>query len=101
MGTLVEIIPGGYTSKLQVMDVGLNRPFKKIFNESGDKHIQRSVEYQIPGAKVSIRRQDISGWVKHAWYELRKDTIEKTWAHVGIRDESEKGKEMRAALMGD
>jgi hypothetical protein len=30
----MEIIPGGYTSKLQVMDVGLNRPFKFYYQEA-------------------------------------------------------------------
>jgi hypothetical protein len=28
MGTKILIIPNGYTGKLQVLDVGINRPFK-------------------------------------------------------------------------
>jgi DDE superfamily endonuclease len=32
--TEVDLIPGGYTSRLQPMDIGLNKPFKKYVPDS-------------------------------------------------------------------
>ena len=84
MGTLVEIIPRGYTSKLQVMDVGLNRPFKKKFAEMGEEFVQHCVEYQLPGTKILIHRKDVSNWIRYAWNDLNKDIVLNTWKHIGL-----------------
>ena len=32
-GSAIDFIPAGYTSKLQTMDVGLNKPFKDYLRE--------------------------------------------------------------------
>jgi hypothetical protein len=33
----MELVPGGYTSRLQVMDVGLNKPFKDRVRDQYDE----------------------------------------------------------------
>ena len=84
MGTLVEIIPKGYTSKLQVMDACLNRPFKRKFAKMGEDHVQHCVEYQLPGTKIPIHRRDVSSWIRYAWNKLNKDIVVNTWKHIGL-----------------
>jgi DDE superfamily endonuclease len=37
--TEMDLIPGGYTSRLQPMDVGLNKPFKGYVNDNFTDHL--------------------------------------------------------------
>ena len=57
-GTELEVIPGGYTSKLQVMDVGLNKPFKDRLREC--------VEEFTLIAPIGLKptRKIVSKWIK-------------------------------------
>ena len=75
--TVVEFIPGGYTSKLQAMDVGINKPFKD--------HVRECVEDFLFNNDYSIRprRQDVAEWVESAWDKIRTDTFLKTWKRIG------------------
>jgi DDE superfamily endonuclease/Transposase len=75
VGTHVIFIPGGYTSKLQVMDVGLNKPFKDVTNDEYD-------EWFHENCPKKPTRQVVSGWVVAGWKAIRKDTIYKTWRRV-------------------
>ncbi|KAL7577572.1 hypothetical protein ACA910_015100 [Epithemia clementina (nom. ined.)] len=82
--TLVEIIPGGYTGKLQVMDVGVNRPFKAAYSEEHFLFLQQQHSENIPGTRIIPRCQDVAMWITKARGANKEETIKKTWVHIGI-----------------
>ena len=53
-GTAVDFICGGYTSKLQVLDVGVNKPFKGYVRDAYENWMVANPH----GTKV--KRQDLS-----------------------------------------
>lgn len=78
-GTILEFIPAGYTSRLQVCDIGLNKPFKD--------YVRRAVhEWLIFKAENTARpdRAIVSHWIHHAWWTLTKKTIINSWAHIHL-----------------
>lgn len=75
--TMVEVIPGGYTSKLQVLDVGVNRPFKDAIRLEHELFMVSS-ETRAP------KREDVAGWVKNAWDSITKETIINTWESIDM-----------------
>ncbi|KAL7567499.1 hypothetical protein ACA910_009512 [Epithemia clementina (nom. ined.)] len=84
--TLVEIIPGGYTGKLQVMDVGINRPFKATYGEEHFSFLRFRHSETPPGTRIIPWRQDVASWISTAWKAVKEESITKTWVHIGIRD---------------
>jgi DDE superfamily endonuclease len=76
--TEIDIIPWGYTAKLQALDVGLNTPFKSYCRTSFDSWIER---FGCQGAPP--HRRDASEWVKQSWARVTKKMIQKTWNKIG------------------
>ena len=52
-GTTIDYILGGYTSKLQVMDVGVNKPFKGYARQAYENFMIGNIE------NTKVRREDI------------------------------------------
>jgi hypothetical protein len=77
--TVFEIIPGGYTAKLQVLDVGLNRPFKFYYQEASQEFVRNWTMNHLPGEKPKPTRQIVAGWISHAWSHIDQDMIRNTW----------------------
>eukprot|EP00977_Amphora_coffeiformis_P015907 scaffold4786_cov198-Amphora_coffeaeformis.AAC.19 len=78
-GTLLEYIPKGYTSRLQVCDAGLNKPFKD--------HMRATVhEWMILQGESVVKpdRPIVSYWIDHAWNKITRTTITNTWAHIQL-----------------
>jgi transposase-like protein len=82
-GTHLEFIPGGYTSRLQVMDVGLNKPFKDSIRDQYDM-------WFLSANDTKPQRTEVATWIANSWDQLRVSTIIRTWQKVGIftREES-------------
>ena len=76
-GTAVDFICGGYTSKLQVLDVGVNKPFKGFVRNAYEDWMVANPH----GTKV--KRQDVAQWVWTAWLRVSQSTILNTWNAVG------------------
>ena len=71
--TQVEIIPPGYTSKLQPMDVGINKPFKDVLRK---KYINWMIEMKRRGnIKTTPKRTNVSHWIDSAWTSIHQNTI--------------------------
>jgi hypothetical protein len=81
--TFLEIIPGGYTSKLQVLDVGINRPFKHYYEDQSEQFVRKWTYDHPPGEKAKPTRQDVAHWVWNAWDSIKEDGIVNTWRHCG------------------
>jgi DDE superfamily endonuclease len=74
------LIPGGYTSKLQVLDVGINKPFKDYLRDKYDNWFMNA---NIRTAKP--KRTDIAKWVVDTWYDdITKKMIYNAWRKVGL-----------------
>ena len=57
--TFIIFIPAGYTGKLQILDVGLNRPFKVYIRNCFDGFM---VEHVDDPSSIIPKRQDVAGW---------------------------------------
>ena len=70
--TKVEFISPGFTSKLQVKDVGIDKPFKD--------QVQQAVETFLSQNDVNAKpsRQVISHWIGNSWEPIN------AWQHVGF-----------------
>ena len=86
-GTHLEFVPAGYTSKLQVMDVGLNKPFKEHFCNTHDEWFMM-VEI---GTKPQCA--NVSCWVKASWDRITNSAISNTWHKVGLPKPEDEGSE--------
>ena len=76
-GTKILMLPPNLTSKLQLMDVGLNKPFKSrikdLFNahlvkemqEQFEEHGENPNKFQLQYSKIT--RQVIAQWISNAW----------------------------------
>ena len=68
LGTYVQIIPGGYTCRLQPCDVGLNRPLKVYIEEKYlEWAAQRFLDLGNDESLPVPNRQQIAAWLLEAW----------------------------------
>jgi hypothetical protein len=69
LGTMPEFIVGGCTSTMQVLDVGINRPFKLY----GRAEYEALLRARQPGQKPG--RPDIESWISKSWRQITTETI--------------------------
>ena len=81
--TELDFIPGGYTSKLQVLDVGVNKPFKDRIRHESDLFLSANSSNNKPS------RQIVSHWIASSWNDIPTSTIVNTWRHIGYTNETE------------
>jgi hypothetical protein len=75
--TEIDFVPGGYTSKLQVvMDVGLNWSFK-------DEYWRQFAEaFMVTSTTGKPHWQDVAKWAWQGWKRINTEMILKTWQWV-------------------
>jgi transposase-like protein len=76
-GTEIDFILGGYTSKLQILDVGVNKPFKGYVKKSYERFMVGNTE------RRKVTRLDVAKWVEEAWNQVTVETICNTWSSIG------------------
>lgn len=81
LNTEVEYIPGGYTSKLQVLDVGINKPFKNYMRYEFDCWMTTTTNNYKP------QRSNVAEWILTAWNKVTSSTITNTWNKIGFLKE--------------
>ena len=92
-GTEVEYIPPRYTSKLQPMDVGMNKPFK-------DRMRYCAEEFMITyGVNCKPVRRDVTQWIKQAWETIPNEVLVKTWRHIGYAGEKRIAEGLREDIL--
>jgi len=77
-GTLLEYVPKGYTSCLQVCNISLNKPFKDNMRCAVNEWMVVQEDLARPD------RQTVSHWIDHSWQKITKRTIINTWAHIKL-----------------
>jgi DDE superfamily endonuclease/CENP-B N-terminal DNA-binding domain len=78
LGCHLVTIPGGYTWRLQVMDVGLNKPFKDYLRDEYDRWQEGADAFDTPD------RTDVAKWIKNSFDQLTQSSIRNTWRKVGV-----------------
>jgi transposase len=73
----VEHLPAHSTSFLQVMDVGLNKPFKDYTRDLYDI-------WFMGAGNNKPKRENVSSWIKDSWDRISERTIKRTWRHIGF-----------------
>jgi hypothetical protein len=86
LGTEVEIVPGGYTGSVQILDKGINKSFKGYLREEFEWWMA------INGSRHHPNRGVVAQWVKVAWDKVTLATIVNTLQSVG-HNEYEEGNE--------
>ena len=74
----VDFILPGFTSRLQVLDVGINRPFKDYVTRKYDKFMVEKEPRQ------RVTRLLICKWIDEVWKEVTEDAIFNTWTRTGF-----------------
>ena len=88
----LAIIPGGCTSKVQPLDVSINKPFKQILKTKWSHYMKSKVDTldsQALTAKAKIptvMKQELVQWIATAWEILseQKDLIKKSFTATGV-----------------
>jgi hypothetical protein len=76
-GTEVDIILPHCTSSLQVLDVGINRPFKHNVKRLYERFMVQNTQ------QVKVQRVDVAKWVDIAWQRVTVSSILNTWRSIG------------------
>ena len=77
-GTMVQMLPPNFTSKLQILDVGVNKPFK-------DRLTAIWMQWMVDNDKdTKITRAIISHWIADAWEAIPTSAIINTARRIGF-----------------
>ena len=66
----MAIIPGGYTSKIQLLDVCLSKPFKSTLRNECLKYVEFLVDNDPQLIKIGNPGKAIVYWVNKSWVRL-------------------------------
>ena len=73
INTEAPVIPGGCTSKVQPLDVCVNKPFKQLLKASWAQYLKRAVSSTQDGTKVkTATRQEVTDWIVSAWQAMKE-----------------------------
>lgn len=74
--TLMAMIPGGLTKKLQALDIGVNKSFKTLLRGKWEKWmIQGYKQYTKSGHMKRASYEEIVDWTSKAWNEVPTTAI--------------------------
>jgi len=86
------VIPGGCTSKIQPLDVCLNKPFKAFCREHWSNYIMTQAEQVTTNKKLKPpQKADVANWVSDALRQLqdRPDMVIHSFTACRISDTTE------------
>ena len=75
-GTLMAMIPGGLTKKLQVLDISVNKSFKSRLRSRWENWLINGYKnYTKSGNLKRVSYEEITKWISEAWNEVPVSTI--------------------------
>jgi hypothetical protein len=78
-GTIVILLPAGETSKVQVLDVGINKPFKDYLKTT---YLEKVSESADDGLELKVGRKEAGVWIKKAWRAISEKTVVATYRRI-------------------
>jgi DDE superfamily endonuclease len=81
--TEVDLFPAGYTSKLQPMDVGLNRRFKGYVSDNSS-----CTNFRIVNRNKKQTKQDVAVWSSSGWNQMSEQIELNSYCGSGYIKES-------------
>ena len=91
MNIKAPVIPGGCTSKVQPLDVCVNKPFKQFLKSSWAQYLKQAVASTQDGCKVkTATRQEVTDWVIRAWQAMKekRELIKKSFQVCALIESS-------------
>ena len=85
--TVLVNIPPGCASKVQPLDVSINKPFKDYLQTQFEKHRDENIELYINNKLTASKRQVlVNKWVAEAWEKIKinKEMIIRAFTKCGI-----------------
>jgi hypothetical protein len=76
-GTEVDFVIGGYTGCVQILDKGVNHPFKSYACEEFENWMLTNISSRHPA------RAEAASWVDTVWKKITEETIKNTWKYIG------------------
>jgi hypothetical protein len=76
-GTEVDFVIGGYTGYVQILDKGVNRPFKSYAREEFDNWMLTNI------SSGHLTQGEVTYWVNTASDKITEETSKNTWKSVG------------------
>ena len=84
--TLINV-PGGTTSRVQPLDVAINKPFKNRVRQTFEEHLHKNLPLSTEGKLTASDRRDLTTkWVGDAWSWIKeeKETIIRSFVKCGL-----------------
>jgi hypothetical protein len=83
LGVEVEHIPGGCTGLCQPLDVGVNKPLKKLVREQWEDWMLEE-GLGTDGRSIQPTRELVVHWTIDAWMNLKNTTTYNAWRKEGF-----------------
>jgi hypothetical protein len=78
---LLSMLPPNMTSRVQILDVGVNKPFKDYMRAYFNDYITEHVH-----DNPKVTREMMSKWIANAWEQVKVSTIINTCKKIGFID---------------
>jgi hypothetical protein len=75
--TEVDVVVGGYTGCVQILDKGINHPFKGYARENFEHWMMKNKTRRHP------ERGEVASWIDDAWSKITVRCIKNTWRSGG------------------
>ena len=83
--TTTAVIPGGFTKKLQPLDISVNRSFKNHVCEEWEKWMSEGIHtFSETGKMRRATHAEVYNWVIQAWKEVKVTAIMNGFRKLGI-----------------
>ncbi|GET50680.1 pogo transposable element with KRAB domain [Rhizophagus irregularis DAOM 181602=DAOM 197198] len=83
--TNIAVIPGGCTSKLQLLDVAINKSFKSKVKDRYNNWMISNTHTFTPAGKIKRPSYStVATWVKESWDEVDENLIQRSFKSCGV-----------------